>query len=52
MSKVTLDNESRRNFLVRSVATAGGAYFSIGLGLHAVHLVHHHARQQGDHAHR
>ncbi|NCX44059.1 MAG: hypothetical protein EBW74_06380 [Betaproteobacteria bacterium] len=32
MSKVTLDNESRRNFLVRSVATAGGAYFSIGLG--------------------
>ena len=32
MSKVTLDNESRRNFLVRSVATAGGAYLSIGLG--------------------
>ena len=28
----SLQSESRRNFLVRSVATAGGAYMSIGLG--------------------
>src|SRR5581483_9570268 len=32
MSELTLKGRSRRDFLVRSSATAAGAYFSIGLG--------------------
>ncbi len=32
MSKLTAQGESRRDFLVRSTATAAGTYFSIGLG--------------------